>query len=250
MQAVFLGEAVSAASRWPECVSAIANAVVAVAAIIALTQVWAAIRSAKAALAQTKILLDQVKVSADQLELARKDIILRSRREALGLALEQCKRYAECISPHIDSLYQALQQKKFKPAGKVDPQFPRYPGDWDPAAVAIWVNDEPLRVKIVHALNELESFAMYFACELADEEVAFAPIGDPFCKICEHFRFFIGVFRPDEGAKLYQNLVKVYGMWKPRLELAMLEQQTKMLDDKKKLLPADRKGKPLGTEGI
>jgi hypothetical protein len=103
-------------------------------------------------------------------------------------------------------------------------------------------------MKIINALNEFESFAMYFACELADEEVAFTPTAQTFCRNCEEFATFIGVFRQNQNMKLYQNLVKLYGMWKPRLERILLEEQSKFLEEKKKRLPPDKPGSPLGTK--
>jgi hypothetical protein len=88
---------------------------------------------------------------------------------------------------------------------------------------------------------------MYFASDLADESVAFTPTALTFCQMCEYFRLFIGVYRQPDKVKLYQNLVKLYQMWKPRLERTALEEQAKLLDAKKQKLPADKKGVPLGT---
>ncbi|HEX7470925.1 MAG TPA: hypothetical protein VF437_09390, partial [Verrucomicrobiae bacterium] len=99
----------------------------------------------------------------------------------------------------------------------------------------------------IHALNELESFAMYFASDLADEHVAFTPAALSFCQTCDYYRLFIGAYRRNEAVKLYQNLVKLYGMWRPRLERSILEEQGKLIDMKKQKLPPDKHGTPLGT---
>jgi hypothetical protein len=179
---------------------------------------------------------------------ARGDVILRSKREAIAAALDQCKRFAEAINLHIEETNKALIAKNYPFQTNVDPNFPLVPHEIDPLGVQIWVGDADLRSKIIHTLNELESFAMYFACDLADESIAFAPTALTFCQTCEYYRLFIGVFRQPDKVKLYQNLAKLYQMWKPRLERTALEEQGKLLEEKKQKLPAPKKGTPLGTD--
>ena len=227
--------------HWLEYISWIANGILAVVACFALVQVKAAIQQAKSSLEQTKLLLEQVEVS-------RQDIALRSRREALALALDQCKRFAETIIPHFESVYEDLRRKDYIIRQVIDPSFPTISKEQDPLGVQIWMNNPALRVKIRDALNELESLAMYFACDLADEEVAFTPIGQSFCNNCEACATFIGVFRQKDKVKLYQNVVKLYGIWKPRVERTALEEQGKLLEEKKSQLPPDKRGIPLGTK--
>jgi hypothetical protein len=226
--------------HWLEYASWIANIILAVTALIAVIQVWTALKTANAT-------LQQVQVSTDHLALAQKEIILRSKREALAMALDQCKRFAETIVPHFDNIQTILKPHgDYAPSGLVDANFPMIAPNLDPRGSVIW-DDQPIRVQIIQALNELESFAMYFASDLADEEAAFPPTAQTMCSLCERYRFFIGAFRPIEGVKLYQNLVKLYGIWRPRLEHTALEEQVKLLDQKKRQLPRDQRGKPLGT---
>ena len=58
---------------------------------------------------------------------------------------------------------------------------------------------------------------------------------------------FIGVFRQPQNVKLYQNIVILYGMWKPRLEKTVLDEQVKSIESKRQKLPPDKHGTPLGT---
>jgi hypothetical protein len=233
--------------QWLEQLSWGANLVLASAALAALWQVGAAIKQARCALEQNRIALEQLKLAASQLEISRADIILRSRREAISVALEQCERFAETILPHFDVLTRELLAKNYKLATNVDPDFPFIKKEADPQGAEIWASDADRQVRIVRALNELESFAMYFASDLADESVAFTPAAGSFCQICEYYRLFIGVYRQPEKMRLYQNLVKLYGMWKPRLERTVLEEQSKLIETKKQKLPSDKRGTPLGT---
>jgi hypothetical protein len=233
--------------HWLEQMSWASTVVMTVVAIFALKQVYAAIGQAKSALKQNQLALEQIKLTAAQLEVSRADIVLRSRREAIAAALEQCKRYAESIVPHFDAIHKEMTAKKYPFPKSVDPQFPFISEAEDPLGAQIWATDVALRVKIIQTLNELESFAMYFANDLADESVAFTPTGLGFCQICEYYRLFIGVYRQPDKVKLYQNLVKLYGIWKPRLERTVLEEQGRSLEAKMQKLPADKKGSPLGT---
>jgi hypothetical protein len=234
---------------WLEWVYWFANCVLAMAAVVALLQVWAAIKAANTSLKQTAILVEQLKIASDQLSVAIKDVELRSKREALSMALEQCKRYAEQIIPHFDKLLKKMLVLDYKmPAHTCNAGFPFITKDVDPKGAEIWVKHEDLRIEIIHALNELESFAMYFALDLADEQAAFPPAAQTLCTICEYYRFFIGAFREDERVKLYQNLVKLYAIWKPRLERTALDEQSKILDRKKQQLPPDKTGVPIGTK--
>jgi hypothetical protein len=103
-----LAEANATNFLWWECLSWAANVILAVAAIYALKQVHAAIKQAKSS-------LDQNKLTLEQIEISRKDIILRSRREATGLAIQQCARFAEKIIPHLTELFNELERRKYVP---------------------------------------------------------------------------------------------------------------------------------------
>ena len=224
--AVVLAEAPTVNAHLLEQLSSIANIVLALAALLAL---W------------------QLRLAASQLRLSRSDIQLRSRRESIAIALDQCKRFAHEIVPHTDTVYREMMARKYPISTDIDPTFPMISKEADPLGAQIWVNEIELRIKIVQMLNELESFAMYFASDLADESVAFTPTAVSFCQTCEYYRFFIGVYRQPDKMKLYQNLVKLYSIWRPRLERTVLEEQAKLLESKKQKLPADKKGTPLGT---
>lgn len=226
--------------HWLECLSWAANVVLAIAAIYALKQVHAAIKQAKSS-------LDQNKLTLEQIEISRKDIILRSRREATALAIQQCERFAEKIIPHLHDVFNELQRRKYVPPQPTNPEFPFIPAPMNSVNHQIWL-DAPFRSKIINAMNELESFAQYFTNDLADEGVAFTPTGQSFCQQCQHLSFFIGIFRQDHFPKLYQNVVKLYQLWKPRVERMVLEEQGKKIETLKSKLPPDDPRHPLGTK--
>ena len=223
-----------------ECLSWAANVVLAGAAIYALMQVHAAIKQAKSS-------LDQNKLTLEQIEISRKDIILRSHREATALAIQQCERFAEKIIPHVDDLFNELKKRNYNPPQPTNPDLPFISAPINSINHQIW-SDTPFRPKLINGMNEIESFAQYFTNDLADEGVAFIPTGQSFCQQCEVFSFFIGIFRQLNLPKLYQNTTKLYKLWKPRVERVVLEEQGKKIETlKSKLPPADPRH-PMGTK--
>ena len=231
--------------QWLERLSWAANVVLALTAIVAIRQVFAAVKQAQSVLIQNKLTLDQI-------ELSRKDIILRSRREATGLAIEQCRRFAESIIPGANAVYSELRKHNYQPPQKIDVSFPFVPQQPGGPAAMIW-NDPKLRDQIVNSLNAMESFAQYFVSDepgeaLADETVAFTPTGLGFCTQAEVFAPFIGVFRQEDKFKLYQNLTRLYSVWKPRVDLTVLEEQGKKIETLKSKLPPNKPQGALGTK--
>ena len=240
-----ISEVIVDAHHWLEYLSWGANAALAVVGIIALFQVHAAITQAKSALAQNKISLDQLNIATAQLELSRQEIVLRSRREALALTFQQCEAFAEKIIPEINEVATKLKELKFQPS-HVNGNFD-HPEQLPPVTQQIW-SDAALRAKIVMLLNHCEAFAMYFANNLADETAAFPPLGATFCESCEFFSVFIGLHRHKDRMKLYVNLVKLYGIWKPRVQHSVLDEQAKLIATQKSNIPQATPQPPLGTK--
>jgi hypothetical protein len=226
---------------WIEVVYWIAGIIVAVAVVFGLKQVRAAIGQAKAALEQNRLSLEQI-------ELSRKDIMLRSKREALALAIKECEYWANEIVPCLDKLNIKLNNIKYVATPLTNTDFPPVEKPHE-SAVRVW-NDLPLRTEVVSVLNKMEAFAMYFATDLATEDAAFLPTGGPFCRACRHLSVFIGAYRQDNQVKLYNNIVKLYGIWAPRAELAVLQNQEQALQAQKSKLTQSKPRAPLGTEPL
>jgi len=164
----------------------------------------------------------------------------------LTLAIKECEYWASEIIPLLDALNIKLQTKGYTPLQKIDPSFPFIENPTE-TLVRIW-NDRPLRIEVVTLLNKMEGFAMYFATDLAAEDVAFLPTGGPFCGACDHLAVFIGIFRPANRVKLYNNLVKLYGIWKPKAELAVLQDQENAILAQKSKFAQNKPRSVLGTD--
>jgi len=82
-----------------------------------------------------------------------------------------------------------------------------------------------------NVLNQLEYFAAAMTCGLADENLAFNPLSDAYCELVESLYLPLCRYRGDND-KLYSNLIKLYRIWKSRINKEVLEGKRKELSDK------------------
>ncbi len=175
---------------------------------------WRALGQLKIGLATLSLTEQQLKVSKEEIQLLQEDIKLRSRREAATLAAELCTRYASEVVPLADTLMKKLGSP---PAVKASHDFLQSESSQcQPWLVEAWGNHEQ---ELIALLNSLEGIAIYFDKELAEMDVAFPSVGQPFCDLCERFWPAIATYRPDHGNKLYCSIVAVYKIWKPKILL-------------------------------
>jgi hypothetical protein len=198
---------------------------------------------------QIKIAVQSVNLAAQQLEHSKRDLQIKSKRESIAFSIHQCEVLAADIIPKFDEIQKALMQNGYLyPSKMPDETFP-CELDQDQKGKEIWLSDAALRTNLINALNALEAFAMYFTTDLADEEIAFSPAGLVFCNYCKQFQWFIGLFRSKTSAKpLYDNIVKLYEMWHPRLLTLQLDKQLQELSEKKQRLAVHAPQIPIGTQ--
>lgn len=80
-------------------------------------------------------------------------------------------------------------------------------------------------------LNQLEYFAAAMTSGVAHEELVFNPLSAAYCSIVEDHYYIICKQRVDND-KLYSNIVKLYNIWKPKLQKEeMLEQSKKLAEE-------------------
>lgn len=160
----------------------------------------------------------QVRIALAQFNLTKKDIQDRSNREAGMLAANQCEKYATHIIPHADALVRCLREKSLFKKWSPNSDF----SSSEPKQFELWYQlcrDNPdFEKKVTDCLNVLESIAIYFHKELADESVAFPSLGRNFCELCEVFYPYLSHHRRYEQHRLYQSTVALYKLWSPRLE--------------------------------
>ena len=165
-----------------------------------------------------------------QLALAKTDAKLRHRRAALEKAIEASAAYLDEFCA-LDSAYsELLEEKGIESYSGPIGNFTRDSLQKAAAAEAlkkwacyIWVP----------ALNKLESIAAMFCCGVADELLGFDIIGRTYCSTVEN-RYDLLSFARRQGrfapSKYYENIVKLYHVWRPRLAESELEQAKREMD--------------------
>lgn len=86
------------------------------------------------------------------------------------------------------------------------------------------------KLGLVHILNELEVFSVAMLNGVADENIVFTPFGRVFCEFIEEEHLKL-TFSRTTGTP-YENLVKLYNIWKDRLEVQSYELQIQEAKDK------------------
>ena len=157
-----------------------------------------------------------------QLYLTKRDIRLRSQREAATLATAEARHFNTRIielSNQASSTALAHQVKLYE--GEV--------GDFSPDSVndATWGSfwgGAPYQPEAVQALgifhsllNELEAFALYFTKGVADEEIAFGAVGRYFCVLVQQYYPVIAKSRTEKEEDTFQPIVDLYHIWHARV---------------------------------
>jgi len=181
--------------------------------------------------------LYQIILAKRSLETARLDIELRSKREAVTLAADKVAEFAEYIIPKCNLEFRALVGGGIS-IDKWDLQNIRFDEssfkDWN--AALKW--EEQLRASkqidsATRVLNQLESFAMYFAKGAADEQVAYSAVGAIFRNYVDRLAPHLTSLRiislsskdVNVASGPFQNVVTLYEVWLSRARKETLQQE-------------------------
>jgi len=172
-----------------------------------------------------------------QIKIAKKDIAIRSRRESIVLAADQIERFREDFLPKITELnkmyrsinameapkyrFEDFTEKELRQASsKIANIMEKYRRVLD---------DEKFNVSVQELMNLFEGFSVYFTEGVADEKVAFKPLGQVFCDFVEENSFMYCIYRNQEEMNYYDNTIKLYKTWSGRII------QRKLQDDKSEI---------------
>ena len=180
--------------------------------------------------------LYQIILAKRSLETARLDIELRSKREAVTLAADKVAEFAENIIPKCNLEFRTLMSAGIS-IDRWELQNNRFDEssfkDWN--AALKW--EEQLRASkqvdsATRVLNQLESFAMYFAKGAADEQVAYSAVGAIFRNYVDLLAPHLTSLRILSGSKNayvtsgpFQNVVTLYEVWLSRARKEALQQE-------------------------
>lgn len=195
---------------------------IAIAAFYGLKQVRAAVR--------------QLNVSLQQLEFTKRLTETNNKREAVKLAAEQCRYFAEQVVPvgrdfvnaynvkQLTCLPTGTQQKpqyRIKNGQIVDPSFDMK---------LLGAQMPQVLMQAIAYLNALESFAIPFAAGVADDEIGFQETAPVFCAHVQWCMPAVFYLFKSEGAK-YFSLLTLYSVWNDRQVAKVVAPAVKKLQD-------------------
>lgn len=196
--------------------------------------------------------LRQLRLAKNAIQVAKTDISLRTKREAVLIAAQQCERFSTYLMKKSDAL-DALTNKGVPtdPWKLQNNDFDRTSID-DHAAMAKWLALEGKSgVDTMGFLNGLEAFAIYFAKGAADEQVAYSAVGPLFCDWVESLAPLIIDLRagqhPSTTSGPFQNTVALYQTWAARAKKNALESSAAKLHAEAAAIRETRL-RPIGPE--
>ncbi|MDD3905236.1 MAG: hypothetical protein PHS46_01750 [Candidatus Omnitrophica bacterium] len=190
-----------------------------------------------------------------QIIIAKDNIIVRSKREAVSLAADKCEKVARELLPMYTQAF--LDPKKGCNLDCWELNNNKFSKDSlkDNAGGKKWVSDIRAKgdvLKVLDFLNEIESLSMYFSSGAADEKVACSVIGTVFCQWVEEFAPLLIELREgsvdDITSGPYQNTVRLYDIWSCRLSRGKLKEERDKLTVRLRAIE-EKEIRPIGTGG-
>ena len=164
-----------------------------------------------------------------QIVLAKRSVVVKSKREAFSMAADRCEKFAQDLIPRsMKCLYDRKTGRAIKRWELKDKEFGA--GSLrDVEGGKLWVTDLKVKgeefVNVLDFMNSMESLAMYFANGCAEEKIACPVIGAVFCQWVEQVAPLIVEIRGETMQIIsgpYQNTVNLYKIWSGRLSKSKL----------------------------
>jgi hypothetical protein len=153
--------------------------------------------------------------------LFRDDMVTRSKRESIAIAVAQAERFSVMIRERHLRIQEALHAAKL-------PQFTQKMASgvavFDPDVMykdaKHWWDQvpSPTQNEIIYFLNDVEAWAMNFTKSLGETEVVLSPCAPTFCSIIMQYSPWIVVVRKEQYAGYYPNIIELFNSWRAELD--------------------------------
>lgn len=183
-----------------------------------------------------------------QIKIAKNTLTVQSKRDALSLTANQCSHYASMIIELQNKLYEKRVSEK---CTFFDSSYWEVNTDGKSIIVRNVLNGAPsldevdlVSKELLVVVNAMESFAIYFTSNVADESVAYKSVGKTFISTAETYMPWIILCYKTDG--YFSNIVELYVIWKNRKKQEELKTKMQYLKnelDKSILKPE----KPIGV---
>lgn len=167
-------------------------------------------------------------IGLKQLKLLKKDIADRNKRAAVEKSIEYLNLFATEFIPHFDDYRVKLTRD-----GVILHQGPYedfiFTSEFNAHVSSVKTYlDKSFEHDGNNLANELEFFAAALLSGLADEELVFNPVAEIYCESIEHLYVIYCDTRKDSDSRLFTHTIKLYKMWKARLNKLQEERNSKL----------------------
>lgn len=206
-------------------------------------------------------------IGLNQLKIAKKDIRVKSERESITLTGEICTKYGNEIIILFQEIYKTISKSKYKEKineimkklgnelkeNEICEGFFKKSDHWF-ELISIYM-DIDLIDDFNLLANQLEGISIYFIKGVANEEIAFAPMGESFCNICNYIIPIIALSRCTACGKCddsykkhsYENLIELYQIWLSKIRNEQLSSQMKKINHELNKYKSNNKVDVIGT---
>lgn len=173
-----------------------------------------------------------VLVGIRQFKLMKKEYEVNNKRASVEKSIEYLNLFATEFIPKIAEVFSEIHKSNIKfYKGPINEEF-KFDKNCNLGVEYVRKNLVIcMRAGADDILNRFEYFSAALISGLADEELAFNPLAQPFCEVVEKLYIPLCYTRREEGTTSFSNTVKLYNIWKKRLQKANLERKKSKLDE-------------------
>lgn len=175
-----------------------------------------------------------------QFKIAKDDLKIRCKRDALGKSVELANIFANETIPKISAFEQGVRRKEHNFAKCelkdycMDEINSMEKGKKEICKkdLAFLRENQDLRAKCIDILNNFEALALNFTKGVADEQALFTALSQSYCYFIKRNYAVICLIRETKNDLYYVNMLELYKIWLDRIEFEGLKLQKKGVSDK------------------
>lgn len=172
-----------------------------------------------------------------QIRLLKFDMRSRSERAAKEKALEAVDQYNSSYIKLIEAFRKSLSAASL---GDYEGPIGDFTRDSIPLKYRELANKRWALFDWLDAINRLDLISAMYTTGVADEKVGFDIMGRSFCRNVGYYYDVIALTRIDQACQHFDNIVRLYGTWSPRLSKAELSAAKDALESRISAIPDKR----------
>lgn len=182
------------------------------------------------------ILIGSVFIGLRQLKLLQKDLTDKNKRAAVEKSIEYLNWFATDFIPVVNQYNDDFAKKDLEHYN--GPMNDEFVFDRNCNSSSKYIKDilsANFDCGAINLLNQLEFFSAAMLSGLADEELAFNPLSEIYCRFVERMYVLICYHRnsldeDDDKMTMFSNTIKLYLIWKGRINKKKLENKKNKLE--------------------